>query len=108
MEYFVSKAYFSDLFPNLLYGIHPIFLISFQICSMGFISGVYGGIKTMLIFSGTIKVLALCQAAPSHTRIILSFEYDSDKWLRNTFMQLVLQYGKTRKQPSPVIGSTAP
>ena len=39
---------------------------------------------------------------------ILSFVYDSDKWLRNTFMQLVLQYGKTRKQPSPVIGSTAP
>ena len=68
----------------------PTFLIPFQICSMGFISGVYGGIKAILMFSGTIKAFALCQAAPSHTRIILSFEYDSDKWLRNTFTQIAI------------------
>ena len=35
---------------------------------MGFISGVYGGMKTILIFSGTIREFALCQAAPSHTK----------------------------------------
>ena len=48
--------------------LNPTFLISFQICSMGFISGVYGGMKTILIFSGTIREFALCQAAPSHTK----------------------------------------
>ena len=40
--------------------LNPTFLISFQICSMGFISGVYGGMKTILIFSGTIREFALC------------------------------------------------
>ncbi len=33
----------------------PRFLISFHICSIGFISGVYGGIKINFIFFGTIN-----------------------------------------------------
>ena len=42
----------------------PRFRISFQICSIGFISGVYGGIWKSTIFSGTSSVPDLCHAAP--------------------------------------------
>ena len=38
----------------------------------------------------------------------MSSGYCFDKWLRKRFMQTVLQYGMTRKQLSPVVGSTAP
>ena len=64
--------------------------------------------KIRRMFSGIFKALALCQAAPSHTKMIMSSGYDIDKWSRNTFMQSVLQYGMIRKQLSPLIGSTAP
>lgn len=53
--------------------LNPRFLISFQICSIGFISGVYGGIEAISIFSGLFKPFDLCHAAPLHTNIILSF-----------------------------------
>ena len=43
---------------------------------MGFISRVYGGIKTKRILSGINKAFALCQAAPSHTKMIMSSGYD--------------------------------
>ena len=75
---------------------------SFQICSIGFISGVYGGINTKRIFSGTINAFALCNVTPSHTKMILLFGYDIDKWSRNIFMHWVLQYSIINKQLSPL------
>ena len=49
---------------------NPLKRISFQICSIGFISGVYGGMWKIEIFSGICNPLDLCQAAPSqHKRI---------------------------------------
>ena len=45
----------------------PRFRISFQICSIGFISGVYGGIWKSTIFSGTSSVPDLCHTLPVHT-----------------------------------------
>ncbi len=52
--------------------------------------------------------IIMCHAAPSHTRRISSFEYAFESSSRKAFMQSVLQYGNTRKNPSPVLGSTAP
>ena len=75
---------------------------------MGFISGVYGGIKTSSIFSGILNEPDLCQAAPSHANMILSFGNVFDNSSKNTFILSVLQYGITTKQLSPVSGSTAP
>ena len=43
----LSTTFWSDLNTSFL---KPRFLISFHICSIGFISGVYGGIKTSSIF----------------------------------------------------------
>ena len=49
---------------------NPLKRISFQICSIGFISGVYGGMWKMDIFSGIFNAFDLCQAAPSqHKRM---------------------------------------
>ena len=64
--------------------------------------------KTNRMFSGIFKDLALCHAAPSHTKTILSLGYVVDRCSRKMFIQFVLQYGITKKQLSPVIGSTAP
>ena len=50
--------------------LNPMARSCFQICSMGFISGVYGGICNRVMFSGTINPFDLCQAAPSHTKRI--------------------------------------
>ena len=51
----------------------PHLRISFQICSIGFISGVYGGMWNSTIFSGISSVPDLCHAAPSqHSRMISS------------------------------------
>ena len=86
----------------------PILRISFHICSIGFISGVYGGIKNRIIFWGTSKVLVLCQAAPSQQRRIISSLYFEDNSFKNIFIQRVLHCGITRKKDSPVKGSTAP
>ena len=52
----------------------PRFRISFQICSMGFISGVYGGMRKRTIFSGNSRVADLCQAAPSQQSSMISSE----------------------------------
>ncbi|BBM56408.1 hypothetical protein JMUB4039_0375 [Leptotrichia trevisanii] len=54
------------LLPN------PICLIYFQICSMGFISGVYGGMCVIIMFPGLFKSFDLCHAAPSQTKIRIS------------------------------------
>ena len=95
-----------DVTPESL--LKPRFLISFHICSIGFISGVYGGIKISSIFSGILNEPDLCQAAPSHANMILSLGNVFDNSSKNTFIHSVLQYGITRKQLSPVSGSIAP
>lgn len=71
---------------------------SFQICSIGFISGVYGGIKNRRIFSGTQRVPDLCHAAPSQQRRMMSSGYCFAKWLRKRFMQTVLLCGRIMKR----------
>ena len=73
----------------------PSFLSSFQICSIGFISGVYGGIKNSSMFSGTISPFDLCQAAPSQHNKIISSGYSLANSRRNTFVQSVLQYASS-------------
>ena len=87
---------------------NPICLICFQICSMGFISGVYGGICVITIFSGIFSLFDLCHTAPSHTKIKMSLQKYSDSSFKKTFMFSVLQFGKTKKKLSPVRGSTEP
>ena len=62
----------------------PSFLISFHICSIGFISGVYGGIKIISILSGIFNEPDLCQAAPSHAKMILSLGNVSDNSFKAT------------------------
>lgn len=57
---------------------NPRFRISFQICSMGFISGVYGGMWKRTMFSGNSNPPDLCHAAPSQQSNIMSSEYCSD------------------------------
>ena len=86
----------------------PLLRISFQICSIGFISGVYGGIKKRNMFSGTCSAFALCQAAPSQQSKITSSGYFLDNSRRNAFMHTVSQCEITRKKESPVNGSTVP
>jgi hypothetical protein len=69
---------------------------------------VYGGMKKSSILSGTHREFALCHAAPSQHRRIISSGYFLERASRNRFMQIVLQYGMIRKLDSPVKGSTAP
>ena len=97
-----------DGFADSTSFLKPIFLISFHICSIGFSSGVYGGIKISSMFSGIFNEPDLCQAAPSQTNMILSRGNVFDNSFKNKFIQSVLQYGITTKQLSPVSGSTAP
>ena len=52
--------------------LNPIERICFHICSMGFISGVYGGICPILMFFGMSNPFDLCHAAPSHINNIIS------------------------------------
>lgn len=87
---------------------NPLLRISFQICSIGFISGVYGGMNVKWIFSGISSPFDLCHLAPSQTSRISSSGNAFAISHRNTFMQTVSQYGSTRKNPSPVFASTAP
>lgn len=61
-----------------------------------------------LMFSGVFMAFALCHAAPSHTIRRISSLYCLESSSRKIFMQVVLQYGRTRKKLSPVSGSTAP
>ena len=93
--------YLSTTFRSVLNTsfLKPRFLIYFHICSIGLIPGVYGGIK--IIFNEA----DLCQAAPSHTNMILSRGNVINNSYQNTFIHSVLQYGITRKQLSPVNGS---
>ena len=53
----------------------PRFRISFQICSIGFISGVYGGIWKRKMFFGSSNPWDLCHAAPSQQSKIISSGY---------------------------------
>ena len=53
---------------------NPRLRISFQICSMGFISGVYGGMWKRTIFSGNSRPADLCHAAPSQQSNMISSE----------------------------------
>ena len=86
----------------------PTLRSSFQICSMGFISGVYGGSEISSILWGTLKDFDLCQAAPSQQSRIISSGNCFDSSSKYTFMQAVLHRGMTQKHDSPVKGSTAP
>ena len=63
--------------------LNPIERICFQICSIGFISGVYGGMERSCIFSGQRNAFDLCHAAPSHTNRIISSGYCSEGFSRN-------------------------
>lgn len=65
----------------------PRLRISFQICSIGFISGVYGGIWKSTIFSGTSSVPDLCHAAPSQHNRMVSCGNCLDNSRRNRFIQ---------------------
>ena len=76
--------------------LNPRLRIFFQICSIGFISGVYGGMKARVIRSGITKEADLCHIAPSNTNRIRSSGYALASSSRNTIMQSVLQYGRTR------------
>lgn len=64
----------------------PRLRISFQICSIGFISGVYGGIWNRTILSGNSNPADLCHAAPSQQRRIISSLYFSDSCFKKIFM----------------------
>ena len=86
----------------------PFVRNSRHICSIGFISGVYGGMLTIVMLSGITIAVDLCHDAPSQTRIMSSLTYSFESSARKTFMHTVLQYGIIRKNPSPVSGSTAP
>ena len=88
--------------------LNPIERICFQICSMGFISGVYGGIERSCIFSGQRNAFDLCHAAPSHTNRIISSGYCSESFSRNILLHSVSQFGIVKKKLSPLRGSTAP
>ena len=81
--------------------LNPMDRIYSQICSMGFISGVYGGIERSWMFSGMISIFDLCQAAPSQTSKMKSSGYCFDSWSRNTLVQFVLQNGIVRKKFFP-------
>ena len=84
----------------------PSLRSSFQICSIEFISGVYGGISKSSMFSGIWSDFDLCQIAPSQHNRIMSSGYCFDSSSRNTFMHTVLQDGRIKKHDSPVSGST--
>lgn len=88
--------------------LNPIERICFQICSMGFISGVYGGMERSCIFSGQRNAFDLCHAAPSHTNRIISSGYCSESFSRNILVHSVSQFGIVKKKLSPLRGSTAP
>lgn len=62
----------------------PRLRISFQTCSIGFISGVYGGIWNRTILSGNSNPADLCHAAPSQQRRIISSLYFSDSCFKKT------------------------
>ena len=68
----------------------PILRSSFHICSIGFISGVYGGIEISSILWGTFKDFDLCQAAPSQQSRIISSGNCFESSPKYTFMQSVL------------------
>ena len=78
--------------------LNPIERICFQICSIGFISGVYGGIERSCIFSGQRNAFDLCHAAPSHTNRIISSGYCSESFSRNILVHSVSQFGIVKKK----------
>lgn len=88
--------------------LNPIERICFQICSMGFISGVYGGMERSCMFSGHFNAFDLCHAAPSHTSRMMSSGNRLESSAKNTFVHPVSQFGMVRKKLSPFSGSTAP
>ena len=71
---------------------NPRLRISFQICSMGFISGVYGGMGKRIMFSGNSNPPDLCHAAPSQQSNIMLSEYCSDNFFRKIFIQTALLF----------------
>ena len=90
IEQGLSTTWFKVLNTSLL---NPIERSCFQICSMGFISGAYGGMCSNDMFPVTLRPLDLCQEAPSHTGRMRSSGYALDNSSRNTFMQTVSHLG---------------
>ena len=82
--------------------------ISFQVCSMGFISGVAGGRKNSWILDGISKWVVVCHDALSQTKRMMSSGKAFERSRKNKVMQTVLLYGRIKKKFSPVNGSTAP
>ena len=78
--------------------LNPIERICFQICSIGFISGVYGVMERSCIFSGQRNAFDLCHAAPSHTNRIISSGYCSESFSRNILVHSVSQFGIEENQ----------
>ncbi|CIZ67250.1 phosphotransferase system sugar-specific EII component [Streptococcus pneumoniae] len=66
MDFFTGNGHLEDLSKISLF-LNPRLRISFHTCSMGFISGVYGGINAKSILVGIFKVLDLCHIALSIT-----------------------------------------
>lgn len=79
----------------------PCVRSSRQICSIGFISGVEGGICKIVIFSGTSSLLDLCHVAPSQTTTTISFGNSSCSRFRKSCIHFVLQYGITKRNFHP-------
>ena len=78
--------------------LNPIERICFQICSIGFISGAYGGMERSCIFSGQRNAFDLCHATPSHTNRIISSGYCSESFSRNILVHSVSQFGIEENQ----------
>ena len=90
---FVTEPAFTKFLPDLFHRIHFRRI---------------GGRKNRRMLSGTESKSDLGQAAPSQQRRMTSSGNWFDKWLRKRFIQTVLLEGRTKKQFSPVAGSTAP
>ena len=71
----------------------PICLTCFQICSMGFISGTYGGICVIMMFPEISKFFDLCHAAPSQAITTRSSSYLLDSSLTPLPLQTSYFYG---------------
>lgn len=80
--------------------LNPIERICFQICSMWFISGVYGGMERSCMFSGHFNAFDLCHAAPSQTSRMMSSGNRLESSAKNTFVHPVSQFGMVRKKLS--------
>ena len=83
-------------------------LIRCQIFSAGFNSGLYGGRKTRIMFSGIMSFIALWNAPLSSTTIFNSFELEKENSFKNTWKLALSHRGISKTKWSPFIGEKAP